>query len=364
MKNKTKTIRDLKRFISDYYIDHKIIPDLKTIKTFLGNVDESVLQKNYDFLLKHNFILQGNKGLYIAPETLKMYRTPPEEQAQHRIDKPIKIKKPLPKIKLPVLTFLKKSDTKTDIHLTGFFFLKIFLFFIGTGATYMSILYSYTWFLSFLSYYNALILAVIMVLYAVGSFELIVLFYLKGRKFIAFIFSFLWVIVTLFSMTSTVAGQYNSRMQEIKAVYERENKQFQNNSEVDTYNTQMELYKHELELTNSELERIQKALLQFESLDMINENRRLYNSLYYQRRLASNNKIKLNEKIENLIKEKPVQILEKKELNFYQWVSMIFKFTPDNIQFWLSVFPALFIDLIAPLSFAVILFLQGNKNVA
>ena len=45
--------------------------------------------------------------------------------------------------------------------------------------------------------------------------------------------------------------------------------------------------------------------------------------------------------------------------SFYVWLGIMLKVKPMLVQFWLSVFPAIFIDVIAPLSISISLFLNN-----
>jgi len=233
------------------------------------------------------------------------------------------------------------------------------LFFIGVGATYMSIYYSQMWLQEFLNFSLSLLLALVMVLYAVGSFELIILFRIKRKFLMMIVFSFLWIIVSVFSMVSTIAGQYNGRMEKIQSMYTEKNKQFQNNQEVKKYNDSMQTYKEQLKDIQEQDQQIYKLLSNYDTVEKINANRRIYNRLTWNRYKNNKKKEELLKKIEQLKKEKPLEILQKDKKNFYRWVDTIFHIGADRIQFWLSIFPAIFIDIVAPFSFAVVIFIKS-----
>ena len=245
--------------------------------------------------------------------------------------------------------------------------LKIIILVIGSIATVMSIIYSMIWFLSMMDFFRAFLLSVCMVGFSVVAFEIIILFVENKQKLPAFIFSFLWLIVLLFSMISTIAGQYNQ-------YHEKKKNKEEESSKNNSYLIFQELNQKELLLTEeiknrkTERDRIQKLLLEYDEEEKIAEN---------ERRILNHRKViySLNKEIEKLnadlfkIKDEKKILLEKEnvkeivETDFYGWVSEIIKINPHIIQFILSIFPAVFIDMIAPLSFAVVLFYRRKEDV-
>ena len=49
---------------------------------------------------------------------------------------------------------------------------------------------------------------------------------------------------------------------------------------------------------------------------------------------------------------------EIKRKSFYEWIGTILKVKAMYIEFWLSVFPAIFIDIVAPIAIALSMFLR------
>ena len=236
--------------------------------------------------------------------------------------------------------------------------LRYILLGVGIGASYMSVYYSQLWLETFLNPQRATLLAVIMVLYAVTSFELIILFKQRRRHVLTAIFSILWVIVSFFSMVSTVAGQYNGRMEQIYQEQQSLQSVILQNASVEEYQGVKSRIDNQLELLESDYRQIQNLLLNYTSPEQIADNASIYNNLTWQRRGLVEQRESLLKELEQLDANRPQAVIQAEKMDFFTWVSRVLGMDADSIQFWLSIFPALFIDLIAPLSFAVVMFIK------
>jgi len=226
-------------------------------------------------------------------------------------------------------------------------------------AGYMSIYYTYLWMREFLPTFPAILLSTAMVGFSVIAFETCIILRSNKKRFLMIIFILVWIVVLIFSMTSTIAGLYNARSltlsENVDKIIDREYQSFQN-----------EIYlskKKELEL------RLEEYRLEYEMLKQDREEADIESKreqLWY-RMVEVNRKIeKIREDIFELqkkeLKNKKSIILE--YIDFYDWLgAKIFKgIGSDKIQFLMSIFPAVFIDIIAPIALAVGLFL-GRKNI-
>ena len=89
---------------------------------------------------------------------------------------------------------------------------RILMAIIGIGAVILSIYYTYVWLAEFLNMFLALLLSTIMIAFSVMAFEVMVIFWQNKQRGVIPLFCLLWLVVLIFSMISTIAGQYNSRM--------------------------------------------------------------------------------------------------------------------------------------------------------
>jgi hypothetical protein len=246
------------------------------------------------------------------------------------------------------------------------FILKIILGIIGSISAFLSMYYSYIWFASNMYKFLAIFFSVIMVSFSVCAFEIIIWLRQEKKHLISGFFSFLWIIVLLLSMISTVAGLYNKYWEKknIKIIQNTDN----NYKLLKELENQEQQYKQDIEDKIKERKRFLKILSEFDTNKEIKENKKQINSyrnsLYY---LDKDIK-KLKEKLNSVIEEKK-ELLSKnknvKELNeddFFTWAEKIIKVKSYVLQFILNIFPAVFIDIIAPLCFALVLFFN-RKNI-
>lgn len=266
-------------------------------------------------------------------------------------------------IEIPGQSMGKRSDILLIV-------IRIVMAIIGMGASYLSMYYTRIWLLEFLSPFLSTLLSTIMILFSVAAFETLLIFWANQKIFPIMIFSVVWIIVLIFSMMSTIAGQYNSRIS--------------NREEITTERTEITHARLTLELYDSEEKELLESLAekrielkasqilfsQFDTLEQRKEDWRFY----WNTKKAMNDSTLQIEKLQAQIKEvreikrqllKQSQqsagiVEETKKLiyaSFYVWMGEVLKARPMMIQFWLSIFPALFIDIIAPLAVGVSLFL-------
>jgi len=258
------------------------------------------------------------------------------------------------------IKIIKKGKTETSKLLNKWIhILRYCLLAIGIGAAYMSIFYSYRWLLDFLDSGRAFLLSFIMVVFAIGAFELILFFRQRKLYYLVFVFSILWIIVTFFSMISTVAGQYNARMEAINNRYQNEQIHNKYSQEKESYSEQEKELKEKLDILKQDIFRYQGLLTKYDSPDKIKAEKREYNSLQWYYRFTERKMKEIENKLSGIRNLKLSQKEEKRgSPDFYLWLAGMWGLRPEKIQFWLSIFPAIFIDLIAPLSFAVVMFVE------
>lgn len=326
-------LEQFKKYITLYWNHYQRFPSMDWLLKKTGQ-SKTDINGMIQTLINSRFLTNQNGVLSIY--------TPPKSQPQ------------------PKRTYQKRTQENEPVN-NWIDSLRYILLVIGSGAMYMSIDYTYIYFSGFMGWFKAFLLSFIMVVFAVSSFELIIIFKRQKQYFLAGLFLFLWVIVTGFSMFSTIAGQYNAKIPEIQAAINSQNKQvFYQKQE----NKQFERDKRIDEKINTlklERDRYLKMLSEYNTQEKIEKNKRFYGSLKWEYQ-KTQNQISAQEKLLSI----PEQQKEKppvKVKSIESWFGNLFGFNAAWVQFWLSLIPAIFIDLIAPFAFMIVMFLRkNNKN--
>lgn len=359
------TLLYIKRQLIYYYHKNKVLPDTFWLVKQTGCTPEQV-DAMIVFLKKKNFLIEREGCWVVNPD---VYRIQTEEKEPEPVgftpaeEAHAALAEPAP----PLSELKKESQPERNQELPEItsqveVALKIILLTIGAGAAFMSVYYSFKWFETLLNPFLAGLLAAVMVLYSVSSFELIILFLQKSQKLLAGIFAVLWVMVAGFSMVSTVAGQYSGNIKRIAETQKEKQAYHSNHQKVSTYKDLKSQYQKQIADLAAEETRLQILLINYKTPEQISENQKLYNTLSWQRNKANQDRRVFVARLEELEKDKPEELLKEAEADFYSWVGSIFKISAEKIQFWLSIFPALFIDIISPTSIAIAFFMNSNKS--
>ncbi len=248
--------------------------------------------------------------------------------------------------------------------------IRIVMAVVASGAAVMSLYYTANWLFDFLPPILAWMLSGIMILFSVFAFEAIVYAWQTGRKWLSFVLAFPWIVAVLFSMTSTVAVQYNSQIsaQENKKVYSRQ-KEANDRSAAILDNLTRDLESKRARLTR-ELDTYQEELEEYASKEeRVEEDRNNFYWDAYRKVQRTKEELKGVEEELAELREKQLKSVEEGEEpeeiyvpSFFAWIESLFGIRGDMVQFWLSVFPAIFIDIIAPLALAIALFLHKKSK--
>lgn len=262
----------------------------------------------------------------------------------------------------PIKKRVKKS--KRVSHNPYITIIRLFLGLIGFAATVLSIRYTAIFLLEVLPVFWAWYLSSIMVLFSVLAFQIIVVFYRKKRLTLAITCGTLWVIVMLYSMGSTVIGQYNAR----KETFSRNSVAYEL---VDVAKSKEEIYVQEerllldrLDARKQDLARYNKLISAYDTVEKRDADRRSYNSLATAIAQANTEikgivveiselRSKRIEIVGDIVKEAPAP-------NFYEWIASLFMWNPAMVEFLISIIPAIWIDIIAPLGVALGIFLKED----
>jgi len=234
--------------------------------------------------------------------------------------------------------------------------LRIALVVIGIVSVTMSADFT----VDFLSVSNPLHRAVrlswTMVIFAVLSLDLVVYFFNKGGFYyiLTALFACLWIIVTGFSMFSTMEVQYRGYTALTESLEE-------DNSEINTARVRVSVLERRIDSLQREIESGNKAIDSFISRENY--------SVWWLTQLQEEQRDKV-EKLDALLSEKeaivsnnPDSVLKDttRKLTFYDQVEIITGIKAGNVHFAVHILPAVFIDIIAPFSFAVATFMGGSN---
>lgn len=251
------------------------------------------------------------------------------------------------------------------------------MIFIGIGAIIISDYYTTIWLMEFLHISLAILLSTLMILFSVGVFEVILVLRENKQFVIISMCVFLWLVVVCFSMMSTVAGQYNKRIINI-------NQNIINNSAtiIDKEGYDL-LIKEEKEIEEKIREKKEEKkpfislMSDYETIEDREKDKFLYWDAYEKIKQINidienlNNELKLKRKeIKDYYENKKqkgetIGATDKTQIqnkSFYEWIASIFKIDSQYIEFWLSIFPAIFVDIIAPFAIAIGMFLKRKKQ--
>ena len=245
---------------------------------------------------------------------------------------------------------------------------------IGLGAAVMSTYYTTFWLMEFLPVALAIILGSIMVFFSVIAFETVLIFSQNKQWPAAVAFVFIWLIVAVFSIVSTIAGQYNQHQRALVRTSVE-------NVEVTTTRFQLQaIREHRAELQaqveskREQITSLNKILASVSDIEKRAQFGRSWTDTQTQIAAADRTVASLQKQIDatradeaKLFIAAPAAVVANPMTvtatpDFYSWLSGVLNISRDLSQFWLSLFPAIFIDVIAPAALAVSMFLSRKKR--
>lgn len=258
------------------------------------------------------------------------------------------------------------KNINTKIIFNPIFLIKILMVIISISATIISIYYSWFWLSNYLNMFFSILLACTMIIYDVIAVQFLI--FVKSNILKSFIIFTVGVVI-LFSMVSTIAGQYNSRIINAEKEIEESIEITHDRLIYENMKIQEKELINEIEIKIQERISFQKILASIDTVEKRKEDSPVFwdaknnlkiieDNLKENRKKLEDIRLKINEYLSTT---KEVGAIEKEEnKSFYVWVSSIFGVSIDIIEFWLSLFPALFIDIIAP--FGLMLALRNARN--
>jgi len=348
-------LEELKTYLRGCYkVDGKL-PSIKTLAERYG-VSEYKMNEVFRILVHEGFLhLNFSRYKMPSPSTEQVERPAIPEIAENAIA-PARF----------------GSDGRFEWGLWVITTIRIALGLVGIGAIGVSIYYTAIWLMEGLSPFLAILLSSIMSVFSAMAFEVVVILSRKRQILMTIGFAVLWIVVLVFSMVSTIAGQYNHR---IKA----ENIQVSDSSAISYKAEVYDLTKAEEASVLSQIEekKRQKEVLlklyeQFDTLEKQKADSRTFNDLTSKLAVVdreiqqfSTSLSGIRAKLQESLNKETVAGLTEETItrndSFYVWVASSLGAAPIHVEFWLSVFPAVFVDLIAPFALAFALF-QRRKE--
>ena len=252
------------------------------------------------------------------------------------------------------------EDDNSIASMIGFgafkFFLVIALVTVGLGTIYMSFKITSEYLQGYLDPKGSKILSFTMIVFATSAFEVAVILYQqKISKAMPVLLMILWFCVTVFSMNSTMAVNFNGYQTMKQQSMESRSKE--NSGRLLLPVIQEQILSIEGQIKIQEVSIANYISREEYSEWRASEMRKELNALVAERnRLVEEQKKILTETPESVITD------DTSERTYFDSVGEITGVKPETLSFILNAFPALFIDLIAPFSFAAALMLLDNKK--
>lgn len=244
-----------------------------------------------------------------------------------------------------VETTLKENKKDTSVG-----FICLLLAFTSVISMYISTLHTATYLIDYTDLLSAWFMSASVTAYNATAFEVSVLFKSNKRYSLSFIFMFLWFIVTLFSMLTTVSVFYDQfNFQEIQIA--KENKTTDSN-------------KLALELLQKKEADLREAI-EFKKADIKYRQEKDYATTAVRNELTKlENELQLNlTEQENIVKETP-EIKEektKRKESLFSFLGRLMKIEGNILEFIMSTLSAIFVNLISPFSLSAVTELR-KKN--
>jgi len=308
------TIDQLYEFIVSYHKQNQKLPEMDYIIRETG-----LTQKEVAFFLSE---LERKGKIYRNHSVRKL---PPVD----RIPRPAE----------------KKPETVVKKYFDKIMILKIAIITIGIIAVIMDVYYNFFWFQAMIGGIKAFGLAVCLVGFGIISFEVMVIYIRQKKIMLPVFFGFLFSITLAVNIGNITAGQFNL-FQKTKTQIESQNSDYY----------QLELLKKSEAQLEDQLELTQRRLTEYVETGV--DNWKYYEA---QKQLRSFNSQleKVRSDMKAIIDSGRASI---KQEDFFTYLSKLTGGNRELIQFIFQLLPALFLDLISSISFALALFLKEEKE--
>lgn len=246
-----------------------------------------------------------------------------------------------------------KTKVKPNFQVTV---IRIVMAIVGVAAVILSAHYTYRFLLPSNGPFIAMTLSCAMIVFSVVSFDVIIYFWKPRHHGLSIMFSVLWVIVASFSMFSTMEVNYNGYIA-------LEETSLDDNREVNTNRIRLSALELQIEAKKEEIESLTKSVSDYTGSG-VTISAWYLTEMQKKVSTASLELQALFDRMDDMLEETPeaVTSTETKKVTFYDSVERITKIPARTLHFVIHILPAVFIDIIAPFSIAIAIFLGGKKD--
>lgn len=244
-------------------------------------------------------------------------------------------------------------DTKGPGHNKSVIVICALLAFTSVISMYVSTLHTATYLLDYADLISAWLMSASVTAYNSTAFEVSLLFRKTKRYVLTTVFMFLWAVVTLFSMATTVSVFYDSFNFEETQIAEE-------NKSMDSARLKLELLQKKESDLRQAIEDKKQDITHRQSLEYGTRTQQI-ELADLQKELQSN----LNEQQE-LMETTPeatkTEEETKKKETFFAFLGRVFHIEGGILEFIMSTLAAIFVNLIAPLSLSAVIELLYKDN--
>lgn len=238
--------------------------------------------------------------------------------------------------------------------------LRIIMGVVGTGCIITSIKFTYSFNKLTMPKFWAFILSSSLIIFTSFCFTIRDVLK-KTNKFQANIFVFLYFIGIIYSVFTAISGQYNDYLENNKIIIQNKIEESAETKKYDILISEKERYLIQIKSLETQRDSQQKII---DNLSESPERKFEYNNTWKQTTESVKNLnfkiLELEDKVSNINVElmNSIENTERKTKNIFDWISDLLHISADILQFLISLFPAIFIDLVSPFAIAF----AFNKN--
>ena len=245
------------------------------------------------------------------------------------------------------------EETKRPVQSKSVIVICALLAFTSAISMYVSTLHTATYLLDYADLISAWLMSASVTAYNSTAFEVSLLFKRNRRYVLTIVFMFLWAVVTLFSMATTVSVFYDSFNFEETQIAEE-------NKFMDSARLKLELLQKKESDLRQAIEDKKQDITHRQSLEYSTRTQQV-ELADLQKELQSN----LNEQQE-LMETTPeatkTEEETKKKETFFAFLGRVFHIEGGILEFIMSTLSAIFVNLIAPLSLSAVIELLYKDN--
>lgn len=340
------------------------------------NLPEYKVQQYYQYLTRDGFLIRSGGSYRLSDDQvgtlINFAQKPPQNEALAPYSKDKDPKSELPSIVPPA------SPPPQDWPLLVVRWVMLIL---GGLAAIISTWNVSVGFMAFLPGLLATILALVVVLFSVFSFEAIILLFQehgqarkntpgsKGYLLAGAGMGIFWAIALVVSVLTTLSGQYEQSTQ-VEAARTQQGASIKTSQGEDI---RLKKEEGEIQADIKKIETLQAPVTQYLTTLLTPEAQKAAGNTYWQ---ALSKDKDFTKKLDELKKKLDVVrdkqrtleskdstlLVAKESIDFYSWVATAFSWDPGTFKFWSHVFPTVFMDVVSPVGLAVFFFLRRSRK--